>query len=353
MTARRVATWPVYLLALPAAVSIWAGWVGLGGLTGFGEVNLLPGIWDGARINTAITLPIGMEAYAAYALRVWLAPGVPRKAREFARGSALAAFVLGALGQIAFHLMQAAHVTSAPWPVTTIVACLPVGVLGLGATLAHLLNDGYEDQERHEVQARKAAAAAAVAPAPAPVPQFRTGGFQPIPPASGAGRFQAVPNLTTAHGPNQPTSATPARPDPAPAGHPDTAPAGRPAEHPAPRPGEHSASRPDTTPVGRPEPTAAGRPVERSAVRPDSPPPRPASGRGRKRARKPRTDDQLAEKVRDLAERNGGEPPSQYQVRQALGVGGGRAARLVAEYQPPAATASSSNGSAAPKEGSQ
>ncbi|HEX2300002.1 MAG TPA: ABC transporter permease, partial [Pseudonocardiaceae bacterium] len=66
MTARKVPAWPLIVLALPAAVSIWAGWVGLGGLTGFGVVQLLPGIWDGVRINTAITLPIGMEAYAAY-----------------------------------------------------------------------------------------------------------------------------------------------------------------------------------------------------------------------------------------------------------------------------------------------
>ena len=35
-------------------------------------VHPLPGIGDGFTINTAITLPIGVETYAAYALRVWL-----------------------------------------------------------------------------------------------------------------------------------------------------------------------------------------------------------------------------------------------------------------------------------------
>src|SRR5690348_8620376 len=30
-----VRSWPVLLLALPAFVAIWSGWVGLGGLTGF------------------------------------------------------------------------------------------------------------------------------------------------------------------------------------------------------------------------------------------------------------------------------------------------------------------------------
>ena len=43
-------------------------------------------------------------------------------------------------GQVAYHLMSAAGMVSAPWLVTTFVSCLPVGVLGCGAALAHLLN---------------------------------------------------------------------------------------------------------------------------------------------------------------------------------------------------------------------
>ncbi len=138
---RRVPWWPVLLLALPAFVAIWSGWVGLGGLTGFGIVHPLPGIADEFAVNTAITLPIGMEAYAAYALRVWLSGRVPARARRFARTSALGALALGALGQIAYHLMTAAGMQSAPWPITTLVACLPVAVLGMGAALTHLLHD--------------------------------------------------------------------------------------------------------------------------------------------------------------------------------------------------------------------
>jgi hypothetical protein len=143
---KQIPVWPVVLLALPAAVAIWSGWVGLGGLTGFGTVKLLPGIWDGLQINTAITLPIGMEAYAAYAIRVWLANRdsyhVPDRAREFAKWSSIGALVLGALGQVTFHLLNAAGVTSAAEIVTALVSVLPVGVLGLGASLAHLLRDG-------------------------------------------------------------------------------------------------------------------------------------------------------------------------------------------------------------------
>ncbi|MFI5698390.1 ABC transporter permease [Kribbella sp. NPDC051586] len=137
---RPVRSWPVLLLALPAFVAVWSGWVGLGELTGFGVVHPLPGIADGFTLNSAITLPIGVETYAAFALRVWLSGRVPAKARKFAKVSALSALALGALGQVAYHLLEAAGVTAAPWPITTAVACLPVAVLGMGAALAHLIH---------------------------------------------------------------------------------------------------------------------------------------------------------------------------------------------------------------------
>ncbi|GAA2797209.1 ABC transporter permease [Kribbella solani] len=136
----RLRSWPVLLLALPAFVAVWSGWVGLGELTGFGVVHPLPGIADGFTINSAITLPIGVETYAAFALRVWLSGRVPDTARRFAKRSALAALGLGALGQVAYHLLEAAGVTRAPWLITTVVACLPVAVLGMGAALAHLIH---------------------------------------------------------------------------------------------------------------------------------------------------------------------------------------------------------------------
>jgi hypothetical protein len=136
---RGVRSWPVLLLAAPAFVAIWSGWVGLGGLTGFGVVHPLPGIWDSLALNTAITLPIGVETYAAFALRAWLSGNLPAGARRFAKWSAIGSLLLGALGQVAYHLMEAAGVTAAPWPITTLVACLPVAVLGMGAALAHLI----------------------------------------------------------------------------------------------------------------------------------------------------------------------------------------------------------------------
>ncbi|WP_043840640.1 hypothetical protein [Amycolatopsis taiwanensis] len=139
---RPVKVWPLLLLALPAFVAIWGGWVGLGRLTGFGPIDLFPGIFDGVSINSAITLPIGVETYAAFALRVWLS-GTTRsgRAREFAKWSAFGSLGLGMAGQVAYHLMSAAGVTRAPWSITTLVSCLPVVVLGCGAALAHLLRN--------------------------------------------------------------------------------------------------------------------------------------------------------------------------------------------------------------------
>jgi hypothetical protein len=141
---RRPKSWPVYLLGFGATVAIWSGWVDMGRLTGFGLVHPFPGIpgLDEVELNAAITLPFGMETYGAYALYVWLSGQVPARARarRFARASALGALVLGALGQVAYHLMIAAGWTRAPWPITTLVACLPVAVLGMGAALRHLVH---------------------------------------------------------------------------------------------------------------------------------------------------------------------------------------------------------------------
>ncbi|GAB7049378.1 ABC transporter permease [Catenuloplanes indicus JCM 9534] len=142
VTRRAVPSWPVLILALPAFAAVWSGWVGLGEMTGFGVVHPLPGIADGFSLNTAITLPIGVETYAAYALRVWLSAQVSVRVRRFAKWSAIGSLILGALGQVAYHHMEAAGMTEAPWQITTVVACLPVAVLGMGAALAHLNHDG-------------------------------------------------------------------------------------------------------------------------------------------------------------------------------------------------------------------
>ena len=67
-----VRSWPLLVLAAPAAAEVWSGWVGIAQKTGFGLVSPLPGIWPSLHLDTTITLPVGVEAYAAYALRAWL-----------------------------------------------------------------------------------------------------------------------------------------------------------------------------------------------------------------------------------------------------------------------------------------
>jgi hypothetical protein len=135
---RAVRSWPLLVLAAPAAAEVWSGWVGIAQKTGFGLVSPLPGIWPALHLDTAITLPVGVEAYA---LRAWLARGqaISLRTRRFAKWSAIWSFALGMAGQVAYHLMTQAGMARAPWPVTTIVSCLPVLVLGMGTALAHML----------------------------------------------------------------------------------------------------------------------------------------------------------------------------------------------------------------------
>ena len=72
---RPPSAWPLAFIGLAAAVAVWGGWVDLGRFTGFGMVQPLPGLVDSLRINTAIVLPIGIEAYGAMPC----APGCPQR----------------------------------------------------------------------------------------------------------------------------------------------------------------------------------------------------------------------------------------------------------------------------------
>lgn len=141
------ARWPLYLIGAGAAVATWSGWVELGQMTGFGVVHPLPGIWDSLALNSSITLPLGVEAYGAYALQVWLSGKGSAKAQAFAKWSALGSLVLGALGQVAYHVMAAQGITHAPAFVTVLVACLPVLMLGLASTLGHLMSHHADEVE--------------------------------------------------------------------------------------------------------------------------------------------------------------------------------------------------------------
>ena len=212
--------WPLFLIAAPAAVAVWSGWVGLGDLCGFGVVHPLPGIWGSFKLNTAITLPVGVESYGAYALAAWLLAGTPARAREFARLSAIGALALGCLGQVAYHLLAAAHMHRAPWPVTMAVACLPVVTLSFAAALTHLLRAGDAMGE--------ATMEAPVAPAMAPPAEAID---EPVPEAIGVPSAEAIhepPRDATAGPPPEATDEPSGEPRETPRDVPPKAPAERP-----------------------------------------------------------------------------------------------------------------------------
>ncbi|MFI7042622.1 hypothetical protein ACIBI0_38595 [Microbispora rosea] len=132
--------WPLYLISASAFAAIWSGWVGLGEKTGFGVVHPLPGIADTFTLNTAITLPLGVEAYAFYSMNVWLTgAAIKPGTRAFAKWSAIGALFLGGLGQVAYHLLESLKVATTPAFVVVLVSCLPVVVIGFGAGLTHAL----------------------------------------------------------------------------------------------------------------------------------------------------------------------------------------------------------------------
>lgn len=154
--------WPLFLLSLPALVTIWSGWVGIGEMAGFGPVKVLPGISD-FTINTAITLPVGLETYAAYSMYAWLtAVGLTHGTRRFAMWSAFGSLALGMAGQISYHLLVVAGVkmNAAPVAVVIGVSSIPVLVVGFGIGLAHAMHKDHSDRYATET---------AEEPVPAPV----------------------------------------------------------------------------------------------------------------------------------------------------------------------------------------
>jgi hypothetical protein len=58
---RTVRSWPLLVLAAPAAAEVWSGWVGIAQKTGFGLVSPLPGILP--------SLHLTIFNYGSY--RVW------------------------------------------------------------------------------------------------------------------------------------------------------------------------------------------------------------------------------------------------------------------------------------------
>lgn len=141
-------------IALSAFVATWGGWVGLATKTGFGKVNLLPGIVEPDQhgggtwttINLSIALPLGVEAYAAYAMSVWFGAGYTSRAKRFAAVSAVFSLLLAGAGQVSYHVLEARQVEHAPAWLVGFVSCLPVLVIGMAAALHHLTGERVSDE---------------------------------------------------------------------------------------------------------------------------------------------------------------------------------------------------------------
>jgi hypothetical protein len=153
--ARKNHLWVLFAIAFPAAVEVWASWVGVGSRSGFPVIRLPFGL---PAFSTGFSLAVGMEAYWGYALYVWLAAAPGPRSRAFAMWSAICAFALSLLGQVGYHLMLAEHMAGAPVLIVVFVAALPVTLLGLTAILIHLMHaDRRDADEAAEVRAREAA----------------------------------------------------------------------------------------------------------------------------------------------------------------------------------------------------
>jgi hypothetical protein len=135
--------WPLYVIGMAAAVSLWGGWVGLGMDSGFGLVHLFPGVpfLGQFQVNLAITLPISMEVYGAVALGFALDRTINQRARKYAFITGIISFAIGMAAQAVFHLLTSWHLAAAPWWVVMFVSWVPVLVLGMAAGLYHLAAD--------------------------------------------------------------------------------------------------------------------------------------------------------------------------------------------------------------------
>jgi len=187
-----VRSWPLLVLAAPAAAEVWSGWIGIAQKTGFGLVSPLPGIWPSLHLDTTITLPVGVEAYAAYALRAWLASehAVSDRTRRFAKWSAVCSFALGMAGQVAYHLLAQAGAARAPWAITTLVSCLPVLVLGMGTALAHMLRADAATRDAQDIET--SGPAVLRSPARSPMDQAGPDRIRTKPDQAGRGQDKAA-----------------------------------------------------------------------------------------------------------------------------------------------------------------
>jgi hypothetical protein len=132
--------WILAVIAAACGIEVCATWTGIGARSGFPVIRLPFGI---ARIPTDFCLMVCMEAYAYFALSIWLTR-TGRRSGPFAMWSGLGAMALSLVGQVADHVTGANAIP--PVWLRGFVAALPVVALFLGAVLAHLVRRDREEE---------------------------------------------------------------------------------------------------------------------------------------------------------------------------------------------------------------
>jgi hypothetical protein len=175
--------WVLAVIAAACGLEVCATWTGIGSRAGFPVIRLPYGI---AKIPTDFCLMVCMEAYAYYALSIWLTrPG--RRSGPFAMWSGLGAMALSLVGQVAYHVTGATAIP--PQWLIGFVSALPVIALFFGAILAHFVRT---DREETAAAEREAAEASELARLSAEVAAWKTAWRQ----AGAAAESAAAEELT-------------------------------------------------------------------------------------------------------------------------------------------------------------
>jgi hypothetical protein len=135
----------IAIVGVAAAVSSWAGWVGLALMAGWTQSV---GLGDtGVRLWLAWLLPIAVDVYALVAARVWMRlPWVSPSTRSFARWTTLATVALGVAANVVYHVSDthsagtASHTADLSLAIVVATASLPPLMLGAVAHLSALMN---------------------------------------------------------------------------------------------------------------------------------------------------------------------------------------------------------------------
>jgi hypothetical protein len=130
-------TWLLAPISLGAFLATWGGWAKLAAMTGYAEVQMLPGqSWS--TFNIGIVLPMTVEPFGALAMAVAFNVKVRRWARVVAGVMAITTLLAAGTCQAVVHNLTVAGKTIAPPLIVTVTSVLPVIVLGLGGALAML-----------------------------------------------------------------------------------------------------------------------------------------------------------------------------------------------------------------------